>query len=47
MKYSYVFDPIAFTEYQDAILWYEDRSQIFADTFINTVNSRIGEVCRK
>lgn len=33
MTYTYVFEPSAADEYEEAFLWYEERSTVAADNF--------------
>lgn len=37
MAYSYIFEPRAADEYEQAFLWYEERSFVAAENFIVAV----------
>jgi hypothetical protein len=45
MAYSYVFDPIATEEYEDAFSWYEKKSYLATDNFIIRMQEAISAVC--
>ncbi|MGC4234525.1 MAG: type II toxin-antitoxin system RelE/ParE family toxin [Niabella sp.] len=45
MAYSYVIDPIAAVEYEEAFMWYEERSAAAADGFIIAVQNAISAAC--
>ncbi|HET6254486.1 MAG TPA: type II toxin-antitoxin system RelE/ParE family toxin [Puia sp.] len=45
MAYSYLFDPVAAEEYEDAFKWYEKRSILAADNFVIRVQEAISAIC--
>ena len=45
MAFPYIIDPIAAVEYEEAFMWYEERSPIAADGFIVAVQNAISTVC--
>jgi len=45
MAYSYLFDPVAAKEYEDAFKWYEKKSYLAADNFIIRVQEAIKAIC--
>ena len=45
MAYSYLFDPIASKEYEEAFKWYEKKSYLAADNFIIRVQEAITAIC--
>ena len=45
MSYSYLFDPIAAKEYEEAFEWYQQRSETAADGFIIEVEEAIRAAC--
>ena len=45
MKYKYIYDPIAFIEYKDAISWYALRNLKVAENFVSEVTQKIGLIC--
>ncbi len=42
MSYSYLFEPAAAKEYEDAFEWYQQRSEVAADNLIVEVEERSG-----
>lgn len=45
MSYSYNISPIAANEYEEAFIWYEERSVVAADAFIIAVQNAIEAAC--
>jgi plasmid stabilization system protein ParE len=45
MAYNYVFDPIAADEYEEALKWYEERSETAADNLIISIQNAINAIC--
>lgn len=45
MNYTYIFEPLALSEYKDAVLWYLVRSEKAAINFVQAVNERIVAIC--
>lgn len=45
MPYSYNISPIAANEYEEAFIWYEERSVVAADSFIIAVQNAIQAAC--
>ena len=45
MAYSYLFDPVAASEYEKAFTWYEKKSYQAADNFIVRVQEAIVSIC--
>jgi plasmid stabilization system protein ParE len=45
MAYTYLFDPIAADEYEEAFTWYEKKSFLAADNFIIRVQEAITAIC--
>jgi len=45
MSYSYLFDPKAAKEYEEAFSWYEKKSYLAADNFIIRVQEAITSIC--
>jgi plasmid stabilization system protein ParE len=45
MAYTYIFDPIAADEYEEAFKWYERSSPTAADNLIVVVHEAILEIC--
>lgn len=45
MTYSYLFDPVAAKEYEQAFNWYEKKSYQAADNFIIRVQDAITAIC--
>ena len=45
MSYKYIYDPIALTEYKDAVSWYNARSKKAAEIFVIEVTKKIGQIC--
>jgi plasmid stabilization system protein ParE len=45
MIYKYIYDPVALSEYRDAVLWYDDRSGVVAERFILAIKERIKDIC--
>lgn len=45
MAYSYLFDPTAAREYEEAFSWYEKKSYVAADNFIICVQEAITAIC--
>src|SRR5207302_1767459 len=45
MAYSYLFDPAAAKEYEEAFSWYEKKSYLAADNFIIRVQEAITAIC--
>jgi plasmid stabilization system protein ParE len=46
MNYQIIYDPIAFTEYKDAIQWYSDRSLQAAENFVLSVDDRMHQILK-
>jgi hypothetical protein len=46
MSYRYVYDPIALSEYKEAISWYHERSELAAEGFVNEVNEKLAAICK-
>ena len=44
--YSYLFDPVAANEYEDAFEWYQQRSKVAADNLFVEVEETIRLVCK-
>ena len=45
MEYSYLFDPLAAEEYEEAFKWYEKKSYLAADNFIIRIQEAIATIC--
>jgi len=45
MKYSYIYEPRAIQEYEEAVLWYLEKSKQAAEHFENAMNEKLREVC--
>jgi plasmid stabilization system protein ParE len=45
MAYSYLFDPLAADEYEEAFRWYEKKSYLAADNFIIRFQEAITSIC--
>jgi plasmid stabilization system protein ParE len=45
MTYRYVFDPVALSEYKEAVSWYQERSQRVAENFVAELQTMIREIC--
>ncbi|MCD6013337.1 MAG: type toxin-antitoxin system RelE/ParE family toxin [Flavipsychrobacter sp.] len=45
MKYRYIYDPRAITEYEEAIIWYSERSELVSENFVLAVNEKLDEIC--
>ena len=45
MEYKYKFDPIAANEYEEAFIWYQERSEMAADNFLIAVEEAIEAIC--
>ncbi len=45
MSYKYIYDPIALTEYKDAVSWYNARSEKAAENFVIEVTKKIEQIC--
>lgn len=45
MAYSYLFDPHAAEEYEEAFNWYEKKSYLAADNFIIRIQEAITAIC--
>jgi plasmid stabilization system protein ParE len=45
MRYKYIYDPKAAEEYENAYLWYRNRSEIAADKLIIEVAETISRIC--
>lgn len=45
MAYSFLISPAAAEEYEEAFIWYEERSSIAADSFIIAVGNAIHAAC--
>jgi plasmid stabilization system protein ParE len=45
MKYSYIYEPRAIQEYEEAALWYLEKSKQAAEHFENAMNEKLREVC--
>ena len=45
MGYKYLFEPRAAEEYENAFLWYEERSEIAADNFILDIEEALQRIC--
>lgn len=46
MPYSYIFEPRAADEYEQAFLWYEERSFVAADNFVIAVQEAIENISK-
>jgi len=44
--YKHYFDPIATSEYKDAVEWYGERSISSMENFINSVEKKIEALCK-
>ncbi|MCC6286432.1 MAG: hypothetical protein IT249_00970 [Chitinophagaceae bacterium] len=45
LVYTFLFDPVAADEYEEALGWYETKSSIAADGFIIAVQGAIEAAC--
>lgn len=45
MAYSYLFDPVAAKEYEDAFNWYNKKSYQAADNFLIRLQEAITAIC--
>ena len=45
MSYTHTYDPIALSEYHEAIAWYGEKSLIAVDNFIVEVDEKIKKIC--
>ncbi len=45
MKYGYIYEPEAFIEYNDALMWYLERSVAAAENFANTIEEKLVDIC--
>ena len=45
MTYRYVYDPVAFSEYTEAVSWCQERSQRVAENFVADLGDKIQEIC--
>ena len=45
MIYAYIFEPNAAKEYEETLIWYEERSILAADNFIIAVQEGIKQAC--
>ena len=45
MAYQFIFDLIAATEYEDAFIWYQEKSSIAAESLIVAVQEAIEAIC--
>jgi plasmid stabilization system protein ParE len=46
MSYKYIYDPVAFDEYKNAITWYLGKSESAATNFIKEIKKTIGIICK-
>ncbi|MGI8951095.1 MAG: type II toxin-antitoxin system RelE/ParE family toxin [Chitinophagaceae bacterium] len=46
MSHSFIYDPVALKEYKEAVLWYEERSEIAAENFVKDVREKIEAICK-
>ena len=46
MSYKYIYAPVAFIEYKDAISWYDMHSKRAAENFVIAVNEKIKSICK-
>ena len=46
MAYSYIISRIAANEYEDSFDWYEKRSTLASDAFIDSVQNAIEAICQ-
>lgn len=47
MNYRYIFNPIAFIEYKDAVTWYAERSETATINFVKEVKEKIAVICKE
>jgi plasmid stabilization system protein ParE len=45
MRYNHIYEPKALQEYEEAILWYNERSYIASQNFVLAVNEKLLEIC--
>ncbi len=45
MIYCFIYEPRAIQEYEEAILWYVERSELASMNFIASVNEKLKEIC--
>jgi len=45
MVYHYIYEPRALLEYEEAILWYYERSKQASKNFELAVNEKLHEIC--
>jgi plasmid stabilization system protein ParE len=45
MNYTYIYEPVAFAEYKEAIEWYNEKSEIATKNFIIEVKEKIESIC--
>jgi plasmid stabilization system protein ParE len=45
VRYTYIFEPKALTEYKEAVAWYNERSETATKNLVNEVKTRIELIC--
>lgn len=45
MNYKYIYEPVALSEYKEAIQWYDERSKKAAENFVKEVKGKINSIC--
>lgn len=45
MSYIYIFRPIALTQYEEAVSWYKDQSEVAAENLIAETEQQIKVIC--
>jgi len=44
MTYSLIYNPVALTEYKDAVIWYKERSETASINFVEEVKDKIESI---
>ncbi len=45
MNYKHIYAPVAFSEYKEAVEWYDERSKTAAENFVRDVKEKIESIC--
>lgn len=45
MNYKHIYEPVALSEYKEAIQWYDERSKKAAENFVKEVKEKIKSIC--
>ena len=45
MNYKHVYEPVALSDYKEAIQWYDERSKAAAENFVKEVKEKIKSIC--